>query len=980
MMPVSALPVGDGRNGAADISRQVQSGRLVVANRMNGIWNWFRDRWIGKTAALMVLIIGLLVTALMWRAETSKSRLEADAKVVEQANALASRVRQRLAAYEQVLRGGGALFAATTYPSRGQWRSYVEALDLERFYGGLLAVSFAAWLRPEQVPAFESMARADGLPQFHVWPPGERAEVSAVLYAEPADAANLRSLGYDMYADPVRRSAMQTARDSGLPTLTPPLPMMQEAGGNAPLAVTMFLPLYRYSAPVGTVDERRNALAGWVFAPFRPADLVASLGRAHAPAMSIRLLADHGAAPAAVLYADEAVPPPGNPPQAVVRVPIDVLGSVWILEARPLAKGGWSTSMQRPWETLFGGILVSLLLFAVVWSMATTQERAYELAASMTMALRRTNEALDVRVRERTVELTAANKRLREQIVERERVEAERAAAFERERKRSAQLRALADASLGISLAPDHGVRLEYLAERACHIARCSHAVVRADARGGELPWVAVASTLPMANDEREQLLEAARGWPAAQQVELVEGPLPLRGEGQAPVSGQMLRMPVALGADPAIGSLYLLHSGAQRFSDEDLVIVRQLVLMVTASIATAAAVENERRARLEAESANRTKDEFLAIVSHELRTPLHAIIGWLHVIERKGMSGEHLARALEVIRRNADAQSGLVDDLLDLARLERGKLQMNMERLSFDALVASAIDAHRQVAAGKNVELSVHYAARGDVEGDPLRLLQAVNNLIGNALKFTPAGGHVWVTLRREGPQLVLEVRDDGDGIEPAMLPHVFDRFRQADSSSRRRRGGLGLGLALVKHIVEMHHGHSAADSPGKGLGALFRIGLPELVRAAALDLASGAAASPGAALPRGRIMVIDDHDDAREALVHWLAGENFDPLAFASVDEAVAWLERSAPTQWPRIVLCDIEMPGRDGYEFVDTLRELERLRGTQQTPLPVVAVTAYVSAEERTRAIAHGFVSHLAKPVTPQTLVRALERLLA
>ncbi|MBN9429958.1 MAG: CHASE domain-containing protein [Burkholderiales bacterium] len=950
---------------------------------MNGSWDWFRDRWIGKTAAVMVLIIGLLVTALMWRAETSKSRLEADAKVIEQANALASRVRQRLAAYEQVLRGGGALFAATTYPSREQWRSYVEALDIERTYGGLLAVSFAAWLRAEQVPAFESMARADGLPQFHVWPPGDRAKVSAVLYAEPADPINQRSLGYDMYADPVRQSAMQTARDSGLPTLTPPLPMMQEAGGNAPLAVTMFLPLYRYSASVGTVDERRKALAGWVFAPFRPADLVASLGRAHAPAMSIRLLAEHGAAPAAVLYADAPAPPVGSSPQAALRVPIDVLGSVWILEAWPRTQAGWSSGLHRPWETLFGGILVSLLLFAVVWSMATTQERAYELAASMTVALRRTNEALDVRVRERTAELTRANARLREQIVERERIEAERAAAFERERERSAQLRALADASLGISLAPKHGVRLEYLAERACHIVRCSHAVVLADVRGDEPPWVAATSTLPMASEQRERLLEAARTWPAAQQIELVEGPLPLplRDEADAPINGQVLSMPVALGADPPIGTLYLLHSGANRFSDEDLVIVRQLVLMVTASIATAAAVENERRARFEAESANRTKDEFLAIVSHELRTPLHAIIGWLHVIERKGISGEHLVRALEVIRRNADAQSGLVDDLLDLARLERGKLQMNMERLSFDALVASAIDAHRQVAAGKNVELNVDYAARGDVEGDPLRLLQAVNNLIGNALKFTPAGGHVWVTLRRQGEQLVLEVRDDGDGIEPAMLPHVFDRFRQADSSSRRRRGGLGLGLALVKHIVEMHGGDSSADSAGKGLGATFRIGLPELARAAALDLAGGAAAaSAGERLPRGRVMVIDDQDDAREALVHWLVGEGFDPRAFSSVDEAIGWLERGPPAQWPQVVLCDIEMPGRDGYEFVDALRELERLRGTADALLPVVAVTAYVSAEERARAIAHGFVSHLAKPVTPQTLVRALERLLA
>ncbi|MGD9942051.1 MAG: CHASE domain-containing protein [Burkholderiaceae bacterium] len=947
---------------------------------MNGIWNWFRDRWIGKTAAVLVLIIGLLVTALIWRSETSKSRVESDARITEQANALAARVRQRLVAYEQVLRGGGALFAATTYPSREQWRNYVEALDIERAYGGLLSVSFAAWLSADQVPAFESMVRGEGLPQFQVWPAGERPQVGAVLYVEPAGSASQRALGYDLYADAERRPAMEAARDSGLPTLTPPLSLLGPDGKTA-TAVSMFLPLYRHTAPTDTVDARRASLAGWVLASFRPSDLIAGLGRAHAPAMSIRLLAEHGPGPAAVLYADAPLAVPEGERAIEVRVPIDVLGSVWILEARAPAVSGWLAGAQRPWEALFGGILVSLLLFAVVWSMATTQERAYQLAASMTMALRRTNEALDVRVRERTAELTEANSRLREHIEERELIEAERAAAFERERERSVQLRALADASLGISLAPNHGVPLDYLAERACGIVRCSHAVVRANPRGGEAPRLAIASTVPMTQTQREALSRAALIWPAVRQVERVDGPLPLDDADGRPISGQMLRMPVALGAEHPVGTLYLLHSGANRFSDEDQVIVGQLALMVTASIATAAAVENERRARLEAEAANRTKDEFLAIVSHELRTPLHAIIGWLHVIERKGMTGEHLARALEVIRRNADAQSGLVDDLLDLARLEHGKLQMNMERLSFDSLVGSAIDAHRQVALGKNVELSVDYAARGDVEGDPLRLLQAVNNLVGNALKFTPAGGHVRVTLSREAGRLLLEVRDDGDGIEPAMLPHVFDRFRQADSSSRRRRGGLGLGLALVKHIVEMHHGSSDAESAGKGLGAVFRIALPELPGAepaAAASPAADAAADDGAL--RATVMVIDDHDDAREALIQWLRGEGFDAWPFASVDAALSWLEQREPARWPQIVLCDIEMPGRDGYEFVRGLRALERERDTQGKPVPVVAVTAYVSAEERARALHHGFIAHLPKPVTPATLMRTLERLLS
>ena len=261
--------------------------------------------------------------------------------------------------------------------------------------------------------------------------------------------------------------------------------------------------------------------------------------------------------------------------------------------------------------------------------------------------------------------------------------------------------------------------------------------------------------------------------------------------------------MPIRVANDAPRGYLYLVHEAGRHFSPEDLAIVRQLMLLAAAAVATAEAAEEERRARLEAEAANRSKDRFLAIVSHELRTPLHAILGWLGVVERRGDRGESLQRALAVIRRNAESQNLLIDDLLDLARVEQGKLQIDREPVDLGEIVDVVCESQRQLASDRQVTLEASAPRGSFVLGDSLRLQQVVGNLLGNALKFTPAGGRIAVSLRREGARQVIEVSDDGQGIEPEMLGGLFEPFRQGDTTSRRRHGGLGLGLALVRHIV---------------------------------------------------------------------------------------------------------------------------------------------------------------------------------
>ena len=981
-------------------------------------WRRIRAQASGKTAAVFVLLAGLLVTALIGRSEQARLHAESNVAVLEQANALAARIKQRLVAYEIALRGGASLFAATAYPSRQQWRAYVDALDLANAFPGLRAVGFAAWLEPGQVEAFGNRVRNEGFPDFQIWPPGPRAEISTIVYIEPFDAANLRAFGFDMYSEPVRREAMRAARDSARPTLTGPVALVQDAGAVHPAAVLMYLPVYQYGAAIDTVAQRRAALAGWVYAPFRPADLVTGVGRDAGRPLFVRLFDGRLPDARTLLYSDESpAPAVAGAGGGSARVPIEVLGRVWVLEAQamPEPAGEALLGSRMPWKPLAGGALISLLLFAVVWSMTTTRDRAHALAQTMTLALRRANEELDSRVRERTADLTAANRQLRQEIVERERIERERADVLARERERNAQLRALADASVGISLSTDYAARLEYLADRACNIVGCSYAVIRrADGTG----QTSIAATLPLSAEERRALLAASEHWPEGERLEVVAYVALDAKADAAAATEQMMIVPVQVGRSPRIGTLYLLQTGGRRFGDEDPLIVRQLVLLVTAAMATADAVESERHARIDAEAANRTKDEFLAIVSHELRTPLHAIVGWLNVIEHKGASGEQLRRALDVIHRNVDAQRVLIDDLLDLARVERGKLVLDLEPVRLDALVAAAVESHRQVAAQKHLELHLRIDARGEVNCDVVRLQQAVGNLLADAVKFTPAGGQVTVSLRREDGTYAIEVLDTGQGIEADMLPGVFERFRQADSSSRRRQGGLGLGLALVRHIVQSHGGSVSAFSAGSGKGASFTIRLPALESAAPTALEASppeaaaievgaievgtieAPASAGGAMSmsattgtadraaradvadratQARVMVIDDHDDAREALAQWLRDEAFEEVSFASVDAAIGWLEKQERSHWPDAVLCDIAMPDRDGYEFLDALRALEARRGHGGSPLPVAALTAYAGRDERERALSYGFAAHLAKPASSERLLRFLERAL-
>ncbi|MDX6385599.1 MAG: hypothetical protein QOK48_3172 [Blastocatellia bacterium] len=382
----------------------------------------------------------------------------------------------------------------------------------------------------------------------------------------------------------------------------------------------------------------------------------------------------------------------------------------------------------------------------------------------------------------------------------------------------------------------------------------------------------------------------------------------------------------------------------------------------------------NERLYR-EAQESGRLKEEFLATISHELRTPLNAILGWARIMRTGKLKEEETKKALETIERNARAQAQLIDDLLDVSRIITGKLRMDVRPIDPNGFIEAAIDAVNPAAEAKGIRVQkIMDTGVVTVPGDPIRLQQVIWNLLSNAIKFTPRGGNVQVRMERVDSHLQIVVADSGQGIPQEFLPHVFDRFRQIDQSSTRQHGGLGLGLALVRHLVELHGGSVAATSPGPGQGSTFTIVLPVVpiyhanangvqVHPTARTLLPSA--DYCASLEGLMILIVDDEHDTRELLRTSLSECGAEVTVAGSVAEAFAAFEASIPD----ILISDIGMPDVDGYELIRRLRELPLEGGGK---VPAIALTAYARVEDRLKALRAGFQMHVPKPVELAELV--------
>jgi signal transduction histidine kinase/CheY-like chemotaxis protein len=427
------------------------------------------------------------------------------------------------------------------------------------------------------------------------------------------------------------------------------------------------------------------------------------------------------------------------------------------------------------------------------------------------------------------------------------------------------------------------------------------------------------------------------------------------------------------------IGVIHADTTRPRRFTEDDVRLLQLAADRVALAIEHARLYEVEWQARRQAEEANRMKDEFLTLISHELRSPLNAILGYAALLRRGRLDAQGVKHAADVIERSGKAQAQLIDDLLDTARIISGKLRLELGPVDLVSVIEQAAQTIRPAADAKGISLETDLPSEiGQITGDPIRLQQVVWNLLSNAVKFTPQGGRVEARLERADPYIRITVSDTGKGISPDFLPYVFERFRQADASSARRHGGLGLGLTLVRYLVELHGGTVKAASAGEGQGATFNVVLP--VRAVTTPLAE-AEAAPATIKSSGelagvRALVVDDQDSARELIEAVLLQYGAEVITASSAAEAYTAVTTAPPQERLDVIVSDIEMPGEDGYSLIRRVREWELGQGAH---IPAVALTAYGRVKDRIHALSAGFQMHVTKPVEPAELALAIVSLI-
>jgi PAS domain S-box-containing protein len=717
-----------------------------------------------RAVPYLVLAVMLLLTAAVayyvWAATRAQNRLRFENAVQRTEDD----VRARLAAYLAMLRAGTGMFASHPEVTTDEFETFVRRLDLQRQYPGIQGVGFARRARPGEVAAVVASARARGYEGFRVWPEGPREDFFPILFLEPRDERNLAALGYDMYSEPVRREAMRRASDTGQPAASGRVELVQEIDRqNVQAGFLIYVPVYRGGSEPETVEGRWEALAGFVYSPFRADDLLGGIfGREPNPMVDFAVYDGEASDPAALLHRSDHVrggtPPDFAPAFAQTRA-FNVAGRTWTIHyfTRPDFDPGPAHRLM-PFIPA-GGLLLSLLFFFV----SRSQARARAAAEAAAAALRESESRIRTLVEQSPVSIQIFAPDGRTLRVNR---------AWE-------ELWGTTREALG-----DYNILEDpQLEERgvASYIRR---------AFAGE-----VAHVPPIFYDPEQTIPGLSRN----------ENPRRWTSAIVYPIKDHEGR----------VREVVLMHEDITERKEAEQERERLLA--------------REQRLRAEAETANRLKDEFLATLSHELRTPLTSVLGWAKLLRTEQLDAKTTARAVEAIVRNAESQTRLVNDLLDVSRIVTGKLRLNVVPVELEAVVEAAADSVRPAAQARGVRLEVGLDWRGGrVAGDPDRLQQVVWNLLSNAVKFTPGGGRVDVTLTAADGHAEIRVADTGQGIPPEFLPYVFDRFRQADQQITREHGGLGLGLSIVRHLVELHGGTIRAESEGEGRGATFVVSLP--------------------------------------------------------------------------------------------------------------------------------------------------------
>ena len=894
----------------------------------------------------LILLLGFCFTFVVYHyfskltVEQDRSRFDRSVQEIQ------DKVRLRIATSIALLRAGTGLFAASDSVKPDEFKRFVQQIELEKNYRGVLGIGFARRFSE-----------------------AEKLQV-VILYLEPANAPNKSAIGFDMAAEPVRRQAMEAARDSGNPTASGKVELVQERNlASKQNGFLIYAPVYRNGAQLNSIEQRRQALLGFVYSPYRIDDFLAPVTAEKNFDVSFQVYDGSEPKPDKLLSA--AWTDVSSNPLFHDEQKLDLAEHTWTIAyaTKPSFEKYSSRSLLK-YTVILGGLL-SLLFFAVTRSEIRARTRAEQAAEEVKESAARIRETLEEReraeeaLRETAEALRDANQRAvfeYERLLERIKALAQ---ALGTARELSAIYRALREFT-NVSI-PCNGFFVSlYDPVRDVRTA-CYGWADGTELDISELPPMPVTTTGPNSRAVRTGEVIITNDYMRATQggQSVVVGP----DNGLRPDSSMAVPMAVM---GRIIGSIEV------QSYEHDVYRPEHATAMSMAANLTAVAIENvrllklERTAREAAEESNRLKDEFLATVSHELRTPLTAILGWSRMLEGGTLDDAVTQQAVETIWRNAKAQAQIVDDILDVSRIITGNLYLDLHPLEVVPVVENAINVVRPTADAKGLKIERYFdRTPAMISGDANRLQQVVWNLLSNAVKFTQNGGRVCVKVSQGAGVVEVSVSDTGQGINKEFLPYVFDRFRQADSTTTRQHGGLGLGLAIARHLVEIHGGTIRAESPGVGRGATFTIRLPLLEKEARLPQVDSNQLSQSPQLLSGvNVLIVDDDSDTLTLMTTALTRRHANVTAVTSAGEAIQAISRKRPD----VLVSDIAMPDEDGYGLIEKVRLLEN--GTTQT-IPAVAITAYAKEEDRERALSAGFQIYLAKPVELTELISVVAR---
>src|SRR5215217_138317 len=885
-------------------------------------------------------------------------------------------VRLRIATSTALLRAGTGLFAASDFVDAREFENFVTEIELEKNYPGVEGIGYSVRFAPEDKAQVVAGMKRQGFTNFKIWPDDSpRTEYNAIIYLQPNTTRNKGATGYDMGTNDTRRHAMEAARDSGKPVASGRVHLVQERDlpeASRQSGFLIYVPVYQKRAAINNEQQRREALLGFVYSPLRAKDFLETVVANKKYDVNFTVYDGTEEKPDSLLgFVENEV---SAQPVFTDAKQQEVEGRTWTLAF--VTNPSFETHSNKhllKYTLIFGGLL-SLLFAAVTRAEIRARSRAERAAEEVKKS--ETTIRNTLAERERTEEeLLKISEALRDAdqraLLEYERL-LERIKTFAQALGTARELHAIFSALrhfTNVSL-PCNGFFVS-LYDPIRDVRTCCYGWADGEELNvSELPPMPVTAHGLNSRAVRTGEVIITNDYMRATQANpgVIVGP----DNGMRPDSSMAVPMAVM---GRIIGTIEVQSYEKNVYRPE------HVTAMSMAANLTAVAIENvrllklERTAREAAEESNRLKDEFLATVSHELRTPLTAILGWSRLLEGGTLDDSVTHQAVETIGRNAKVQAQIVDDILDVSRIITGNLYIDLHPLEVVPVVENAINVVRPTADAKGIKIETYFdAASARISGDGNRLQQVVWNLLSNAVKFTDSGGRVCLKVLQVGTTVEIRVSDTGQGISKEFLPYVFDRFRQADSTTTRHHGGLGLGLAIARHLIEIHGGTIRAESQGDGRGATFTIKLPLVETVAGPPDSNDASKRKNVRSPQLlsglNVLLVDDDSDTLKLMATALTRREANVTAVSSADEAIAAITQKRPD----VLVSDIAMPDEDGYGLIQKVRLLEN--GQTET-IPAVAITAYAKDEDRNRALASGFQIYLAKPVELTELISVVAR---